>query len=99
MELRKRVAEVGLDTKGTKAELIARVEKYLNEQGSNTLYNNYRVMSFWLTEADLLEEEDLGEEEEEQEENGEEMVSLVNYSQYGSVKYYWYRLEKRKVDQ
>ena len=56
-------------------------------------------MSFWLTEADLLEEEDLGEEEEEQEENGEEMVSLVNYSQYGSVKYYWYRLEKRKVDQ
>lgn len=33
-ELRKRVAEVGLDTKGTKAELIARVEKYLSEQGS-----------------------------------------------------------------
>lgn len=33
-ELRNRVNELGLETKGTKAELIARVEKYLNEQGN-----------------------------------------------------------------
>lgn len=32
-ELRQRMGSIGLDTKGTKAELIARVEKYLNEQG------------------------------------------------------------------
>jgi hypothetical protein len=34
VELRRRVSELGLDTKGTKAELITRVEKYLNEQGT-----------------------------------------------------------------
>ena len=27
------MAELGLETKGTKAELLARVEKYLKEQG------------------------------------------------------------------
>ena len=32
-ELRKQAAELGLETKGTKAELLARVEKYLREQG------------------------------------------------------------------
>lgn len=32
-ELRQRVGELGLDTKGTKAELIARVEKFISEQG------------------------------------------------------------------
>lgn len=32
-ELKKKVAELGLPTKGTKAELLARVEKYLHEQG------------------------------------------------------------------
>lgn len=33
-ELKKKVAELGLPTKGTKAELLARVEKYLHEQGA-----------------------------------------------------------------
>lgn len=42
-ELRQRVAGLGLETKGTKAELIARVEKYLSEQGMS--YDNH-VM--WL---------------------------------------------------
>ena len=32
-ELKKKVAELGLSTKGTKAELLARVEKYIREQG------------------------------------------------------------------
>ena len=32
-ELKRKLAELGLDNKGTKAELIARVEKYLTEQG------------------------------------------------------------------
>lgn len=32
-ELKRKLAELGLDNKGTKAELIARVEKYLAEQG------------------------------------------------------------------
>ena len=33
-ELKRKLAELGLDNKGTKAELIARVEKYLTEQGA-----------------------------------------------------------------
>ena len=33
-ELKRKLAELGLDNKGTKAELIARVEKYLTEQGT-----------------------------------------------------------------
>ncbi len=33
-ELKRKLAELGLDNKGTKAELIARVEKYLAEQGT-----------------------------------------------------------------
>ncbi|XP_003383137.1 PREDICTED: SAP domain-containing ribonucleoprotein-like [Amphimedon queenslandica] len=36
-ELRQRMGSIGLDTKGTKAELIARVEKYLNEQEADDL--------------------------------------------------------------
>ncbi len=32
-ELKRRLAELGMETKGTKAELLARVERYLNEQG------------------------------------------------------------------
>lgn len=38
-ELRQRVAGLGLETKGTKADLIARVEKYLSEQGMS--YDNH----------------------------------------------------------
>lgn len=36
-ELRKQAAELGLETKGTKAELLARVEKYLKEQGAGSV--------------------------------------------------------------
>ena len=32
-ELKRKLAELGLETKGTKTELLARVEKYLHEQG------------------------------------------------------------------
>ena len=32
-ELRKQAAELGLETKGTKAEILSRIEKYLKEQG------------------------------------------------------------------
>lgn len=32
--MRKQAAELGLETKGTKAELLARVEKYLKEHGT-----------------------------------------------------------------
>ena len=31
-ELKRKVAELGLEAKGTKVELLARVEKYLQEQ-------------------------------------------------------------------
>lgn len=34
-ELKRKVGELGLETKGTKAEVIARVEKYLSEQGKS----------------------------------------------------------------
>ena len=34
-ELRKQAADLGLASKGTKAELLARVEKYLKEQGNH----------------------------------------------------------------
>ena len=33
-ELKKKLAELGLPTKGPKAELLARVEKYISEQGA-----------------------------------------------------------------
>ena len=40
-DLRGKLGELGLETKGTKAELIARVEKYLSEQGEQLLmYDN-----------------------------------------------------------
>ena len=42
-ELKKKVAELGLPTKGTKAELLARVEKYLHEQGMALLSIAYIV--------------------------------------------------------
>lgn len=44
-ELRQRVAELGLDTKGTKAELIARVEKFISEQGGSHI-RRYGTLSF-----------------------------------------------------
>ena len=34
-ELRKQASELGLETKGTKAEILARIEKYLKEQGES----------------------------------------------------------------
>ncbi len=34
------MGELGLDSKGTKSELILRLEKYLNEQGSCIMASN-----------------------------------------------------------
>ena len=58
---------IGLDNKGTKAELIARVEKYLNEQGSGRS-QHLCIELVHLEADDLLEEV----EDEEEEQKGEE---------------------------
>ena len=84
-ELRKQASELGLETKGTKAELLARVEKYLKEQGAASGHVCARtlimVSGIACAEEDLLEEEveeeeelEEGEEEEEGKEEGKEGV-------------------------
>lgn len=42
------MAELGLETKGTKAELLAKVEKYLNEQGDNPPIPPFSHLTFSL---------------------------------------------------
>ena len=43
-ELRKQAAELGVETKGTKAEILSRIEKYLKEQG----LDDQLVVQKWL---------------------------------------------------
>lgn len=70
-ELKKKVAELGLPTKGTKVELLARVEKYLHEQGECCLsWCGCVYMCLWVMLL-AAEEEELLEEQEEVEEDGE----------------------------
>ena len=73
-EVRKQAAELGLESKGTKAEILARIEKYVKEQGThpasprrctsvallNRLRNMVRLSIFYTEEEDLLEEEEEG---------------------------------------
>lgn len=60
---------MGLETKGTKAEILSRIEKYLKEQGSfQLLETSSLVLS---ADEELLEEEE-EDEREEGEEVGEE---------------------------
>lgn len=40
--MRKQAGELGLETKGTKAELLARVEKYIKEHGMSYLLTHTR---------------------------------------------------------
>lgn len=73
-ELKRKVAALGLEAKGTKAELLARVEKYLQEQegkgerGRSIHFQNHQFICLLLSE----EEEELLEEVEEEEE--EELI-------------------------
>ena len=81
-DLKRRVGELGLETKGTKAELIARVEKYLSEQGE--LAKLFLPSPSMDTAVQCVDEDDedlLEEEEEEEEEETEEAIDeLVDES-------------------
>ena len=80
-ELKRKVAALGLEAKGTKAELLARVEKYLQEQegkgerGRSIQFQNHQFICLLLSEEEeeLLEEVEEEEEEELIEGEGEEV--------------------------
>ena len=84
-ELRKQAAELGLETKGTKAEILSRIEKYLKEQGLFLRMSGKTIPLFFCEKKRLSasttvvfgpdispDEELLEEEEEEEREEGEE---------------------------